>query len=154
MLFLSHRQYNNGHIRYLKNKIRYLINTGKKWGGRKFGKFIDYLKRNNYIKTKALENKQGIILAQKGLLKAFNVGLKTDKKKREDGKWIMLIFDIPEKYKKSRRLLRSILKTLGYKIFQQSVWITPYDVSEKTEKLLQFYSLDKFVRIFLIEEIN
>ena len=65
----------------------------------------------------------------------------------------MLIFDIPTKHKKARILLRSILYNLGYKLFQKSVWITPYDVSEKTEKLLQLHSLDGYVKIFLIEEI-
>ena len=75
------------------------------------------------------------------------------KNKRKDGKWIMLTFDIPEKHTKARSLLRSVLYNLGYKMFQQSIWITPYDVSEKTEKLLQLYSLDQYVRIFLIEEL-
>ena len=75
-------------------------------------------------------------------------------KKRKDGKWIMLMFDVPEKSRRSRRLLRSILHNLGYKIFQKSVWISPYDVSKKTEKLLQLYSLDKYVKIFLIEKVN
>jgi len=65
----------------------------------------------------------------------------------------MVIFDIPQKLNKSRNFLRSILKNLGYKMFQQSVWITPYDVSEKTEKLLQEYSIDQYVKIFIIEEL-
>ena len=75
------------------------------------------------------------------------------KTKRKDGKWTMVIFDVPEKWRKSRDLLRSILNNLGYKMFQQSVWITPYDVLKKTEELLQIYSLDNFVKIFLIENI-
>ena len=65
----------------------------------------------------------------------------------------MLIFDMPARNRKARNLLRSILQNLGYKMFQQSVWITPYDVSEKTESYLQMYSLDRYVKIFLIEEI-
>ena len=73
--------------------------------------------------------------------------------KRKDGKWIMIIFDIPQNHKKDRELLRSILINSGFKMFQQSVWITPYDVSEKIEKLLQMHSLDKYVKIFIIEEI-
>ena len=73
--------------------------------------------------------------------------------KREDGKWIMIIFDIPQNHKKSRNLLRSILKNLGYEMFQHSVWITPYDVAEKTEELLQWYSFEKYVRMFLIEKM-
>ena len=93
-------------------------------------------------------------LTKEGLNKALKASfIMEDKKKRSDGKWTMLIFDVPEEYKKSRDLLRSILHNLGYKIFQKSVWITPYDVSGKTEKLLQMYNLDEFVKIFLIEEM-
>ncbi|OGZ67058.1 MAG: hypothetical protein A3C58_01505 [Candidatus Staskawiczbacteria bacterium RIFCSPHIGHO2_02_FULL_34_10] len=119
-----------------------------------FSKLIYYLKRKNYIKIKNLEGKNAIILTKEGLGKALKTSFIAEgKKKRKDGKWTMLIFDVPEKYRKSRNLLRSILYNLGYKIFQQSVWVTPYDVSEKTEKLLQMHNLDEFVKIFLIEEI-
>ena len=126
----------------------------KEIGKAKFNQLIYHLKRSNYIKTRNLKENKAIILTKKGIYKVLNVSFKIERKpKRKDGKWIMLIFDIPERYSKSRSLLRSILYNLGYTMFQQSVWITPYDVSEKTEKLLQFYSLDRFVRIFLIEKL-
>ena len=121
----------------------------------KFKKLIYYLKTRNYIKVKNIEGKQAIILTKEGLSKALKASFIIEsKQRRKDGKWTMLIFDVPEKYRKSRDLLRSILLNLGYKIFQKSVWITPYDVSDKTEKLLQMYNLDEFVKIFLIEEIE
>lgn len=120
----------------------------------KFRKLIHHLKTHNYIRVKNLENKKAIVLTDKGLSKALKASfIMEGKEKRKDGKWIMLMFDVPEKWRKSRNLLRSILHNLGYKMFQQSVWVTPYDVSEKTEKLLQMYNLDEFVKIFLIEEI-
>ncbi len=122
----------------------------------KFSKLIYYLKRNNYIKVKNLEGKQAIVITKRGLEKALGSYFKKrDSKfeKRKDGKWIMIIFDIPQKYNKARKLLRSILENLEYKLFQHSVWISPYDVSNKTEELLQWYSLDKYVKIFLIEKL-
>ena len=101
-----------------------------------------------------MNNVRGVVLTKEGLGKILKASFKIEKKnKRKDGKWVMLIFDIPQKYKKSRELLRGVLHNLGYKLLQQSVWVTPYDVSEKTEKLLQFYSLDNFVKLFLIEEM-
>ena len=125
----------------------------KEKGSKEFSKFIYYLKINNYIKIKNLEGKKTIILTKKGISKAFKASFKIEKRiKRKDGKWIMIIFDIPQKHRKSRILLKSILKNLDYKMFQQSVWITPYDVSSKTEQLLQMYSLDEYVKIFLVEE--
>jgi hypothetical protein len=121
---------------------------------RKFSNFIYYLKRKGYIRVKNLEGKDAIILTKNGIEKAISASFKLgEAKKRKDGKWIMLIFDMPANNRKRRDLLRSILRNLGYKLFQQSVWITPYDVSEKTEKLLQTHSLDKYVKIFLIEKM-
>lgn len=132
--------------KYLRDKNR-----------QKFSQMIYHLKQNNYIKVKNLRGNHALILTKKGIDKALQAKFKLDnnnKQKRKDGKWVMLIFDVPEKYRKSRDLLRSILHNLGYKMFQQSVWVTPYNVSEKTEELLQTYSLEDFVRIFLIEKIN
>lgn len=121
-----------------------------------FYKLVYYLKKNNFIKVKNLQGRNAVLLTKKGTDKALKASFKIDKsklRKRKDGKWIMVIFDIPQNRKRDRALLRSVLKNLGYKLFQQSVWINPYDVSEKTERSLQFYCLDKYVRIFLINEI-
>jgi hypothetical protein len=54
------------------------------------------------------------------------------KKKRTtwDGKWRMVIFDIPEKKRKTRDLIRFHLKRLGFLQIQGSVWIYPYPCEE------------------------
>ncbi len=120
----------------------------------KFNNLIYYLKTKGYIKVKSLENKKAIMITKEGLGKLLKASFQSEViNKRKDGKWVMLIFDIPQKYGKSRDLLRGVLSNLGYKMFQQSVWVNPCDVSDKTEKLLQFYSLEKFVKIFLVEEL-
>lgn len=126
----------------------------KEKGSREFNKLIYYLKRKGYIRVENLKNKKGILLTKNGINKALKASFKIEEgKKRRDGKWTMITFDIPQKYKKQRELLRSILLNSGFKIFQQSVWVSPYDNLEKIEKLLQMHGLDKFVKIFLIEEI-
>ncbi len=125
----------------------------KENGAKKFSKLIYYLKSNRYIRAKNLENKQAIILTKEGISKALRASFKLEKSRRKDGKWVMLIFDIPQKYKKSRELLRSILINSGFKILQQSVWVCPYDILDRVEKVLQVHSLDRYVKIFLIEKI-
>lgn len=125
----------------------------KERGKRNFSKLIYYLKSHGYIKISNLEAGKAVILTKGGIDKALKTSFKLDKIKRKDDKWVMLIFDVPEKQRKSRALLRSILYNLGYKIFQKSVWISPYDVSSKTEKLLQLHNLENYAKIFLIEEI-
>ena len=126
----------------------------KKYKREKFSKLISYLNKKGYIKIKNLKSSKSVILTKEGISKALKASFNIEsKKKRKDGKWIMVIFDVPEKNRKSRNLLRSILFNLGYKMFQQSAWISPYDVYSKTEKLLALYSLDQYVKMFLIEEI-
>jgi CRISPR-associated endonuclease Cas2 len=124
-------------------------------GRKKFSQLIYKAKIRGLIKIKNLEGKKAMMLTKKGMGKALRASFAMQgKKKRSDGKWLMVIFDIPQDHAKARSLLRSVLQNLGYKMFQQSVWVTPYDVSEKTEKLLQFYSLEGYVKIFLIEELD
>lgn len=128
----------------------------KEKNNKRFNNLVYYLKKNNYIKSKKLESKEAIVLTSRGIDKIKKAYLKESRKeieKRKDRKWIMIVFDIPQNQRRKRNLLRSVLQNLGYKIFQQSVWVTPYNVLEKTEKLLQFYSLEDYTRIFLIERI-
>ena len=122
-----------------------------------FNRLIYHLKKNNWIKVENLKSNKTLIMTKEGIDKAVKASFKIDnqrRNKRKDGKWIMVIFDIPKKDNRKRGILRSVLQNLGYKMFQKSVWITPYDVFEKTEKSLQFYLLDKYIRIFLIEEVK
>ena len=76
-----------------------------------------------------------------------------NKKKRSDKKWQMMIFDIPEKKRFLRNILRENLTLLGYEMLQQSVWVSPFDVFKETEDLVSRYELDHYIRLFLIEEI-
>ena len=133
----------------IKRKMRYQKER------KKFARFITYLKGRGYIKTKIGKNRKGVLLTPRGMEKILQITIKrTDKKKRRDGKWQMIIFDIPEKYRKTRNRLRRALKELGYQKLQQSVWVCPYDVQKATERLIRFYSAEPWTRLFLIEEIE
>ena len=121
---------------------------------KQFNWLLRYLKQHNYIKAENVLGKEAIMLTKKGVDKALMASFVADERsKRKDGKWIMIIFDIPHRHPKARALLRSVLKNTGYKMFQQSVWVSPYDVSEKTETLLQHFNLDQYVKVFLIESL-
>ena len=122
---------------------------------KQFAQFINYLKSRGYIKIKNLEGKTGILLTKKGEEKALKSRFKfAEKKKRKDGKWIMVIFDIPEKKKSTRNSFRKTLQWLGYQKLQKSIWICPYDVLRETEKIIKFYQIEPYVKIFLISEVE
>ena len=49
---------------------------------------------------------------------------------RWDGKWRVVMFDVPEKRKKVRDALRMLLRSAGFVHFQDSAWIQPYPCDE------------------------
>jgi hypothetical protein len=122
---------------------------------RSFTQFIGYLQKQGYIKTKSLEGIRGVMLTPKGTDRILQVKRKlTVKRKRKDGKWIMIIFDIPEMQRKVRDLLRDALLDMGYQKLQHSVWVCPYDVYDTTEETIRGYQIIPHVKLFLIEEIT
>jgi len=134
------------------HKFRYKYR--KKQQRKNFSQLIYYLKRKGYIKIKNLEQKKAVLITKKGADKVLKIKFKTKEKKiRKDRKWQMIVFDIPEKKRYLRGILRENLNLLGYKMLQQSVWICPYDVLKETESVLVKYSLDLYTKLFLIEEI-
>ena len=126
----------------------------RKRARRSFGQLIYYLKKKGYIKIKNLEGKRGVLLTKRGAEKVLKTKFKIEKKrKRKDKKWLMVIFDIPEKKRGLRNLFRKYLQILGFKMLQQSAWVCPLDVLKDIESLIRRYALDPYVKIFLIEEI-
>ncbi|MEX0888117.1 MAG: hypothetical protein WDZ67_01960, partial [Patescibacteria group bacterium] len=53
-----------------------------------------------------------------------------EKKRKWDGKIYLITYDISEKEKISRDMLRDLLHRLGCGMLQKSVWLTPYDPRE------------------------
>lgn len=65
--------------------------------------------------------------------------------KKWDKNWHLVIFDIPEKLRGKRNILREKLKKLGFGQLQQSVWISPINYLPVLEKLVFDYQLDPYV---------
>lgn len=58
-------------------------------------------------------------------------------RKRWDGVWRLVVFDIPEKRKTSRDMLRMKLKSLGFGMWQKSVYVTPHDIMREMNEYLR-----------------
>jgi len=71
---------------------------------------------------------------------AYDLGQKyLTKPKKWDGKWRLLIFDIPEKRKFIREKIRSFLRSVGFVRLQDSVWVYPYPCKDVLELLRTRY---------------
>lgn len=73
---------------------------------------------------------------------------------KKDGAWKLVIFDIPEKYKYVRTVLRAKLKQLHFRKWQNSIWASPYALDEEIEKELTDLGKQFFVRLIKTTQIN
>ena len=75
-------------------------------------------------------------------------------KPKWDGKWRMILFDIPEKKKAHREYLRSVIKSLGFKEFQRSVWAYPYRIPGFLTELLADEDILPYTRFITTTSID
>jgi len=75
-------------------------------------------------------------------------------RKRWDGRWRMIIFDIPEKRSNIRKRLRSMMQELGFLRLQDSVWVFPYDCEEVVALVKAELQVGKDVLYVIAEQIE
>ena len=93
------------------------------------------------IASRARLLKQGLLTYADGFLRLTPKGEQTlgmltlrdhrlKKPKRWDGKWRVLIFDVPEERRTLRDKIRRTLVAIGFVRLQDSVWLYPYDCED------------------------
>ncbi|KKS96406.1 MAG: Transcriptional regulator, PaaX family [Candidatus Giovannonibacteria bacterium GW2011_GWA1_43_15] len=98
-----------------------------------------------------------IILTEQGIKKALRYNIDTisiKEPKKWDGKWRLVIFDIPEKMKKAREALRDKLRKLGFYQLQKSVFVFPFVCHDEINFIVEFFELRPHVRIMTVLDIT
>lgn len=121
---------------------------------RRFYKRLRDLERQGYVKRPEKKNQSFFHLTPKGRLAALKYLHLEKVRSKWDGRWRILIFDIPEILRKSRGYLRHRLKYLGFEPLQESVYISPYPVNKDVEIFLKEYNLRKYTRYLTVSEID
>ena len=113
--------------------FRVVQEIGKEWKKierNSLNRAIRSLYESKLVSTK--DNHDGtltLVLSKEGKHLALtydieNIELKTPA--QWDGKWRIVMFDVPEKFKRTRDALRTHLKNMGFYEFQKSVFVHPY----------------------------
>lgn len=108
------------------------------------------LKNKGLVSTTSLGNYS---LTNLGSQFIQEIKKKTDQA-RWDGKWRMVLFDIPETKRRHRLWLNACLARSGYKQIQKSVLIGKFPVDEELLSDLIEKDLYRYVRIITIGEID
>lgn len=125
----------------------------------KFYTLLNYLKRNGFVSKKKTSKNAEWVITPKGKEKLISPNikesleikpLKLGKTQKDDLK--VIVFDIPETYRKIRNWLRISLINFGFRKLQKSVWIGDNLLPEDFFNALKRLKILKFVHIFSIKD--
>jgi len=118
-----------------------------------FSKLLAY----EYIKIEKRDGKSYTRLTPKGEHFAARMGegrLVPKKPKHWDKKWRLLVFDIPEKRRRTRTLVRQTLLNLGFYRLQDSVWVYPYDCEDLIILLKADFKIGKDLLYVIADKVE
>jgi len=131
--------------------------TSKRFSKNQIRNSINYLQRQKLIEYIVDKDFKTIVkITKKGetKLRAFSVDLmEIEKPKKWDGKWRLVMFDIPMRFTKGREALRYHLKKLGFFQFQKSAWIYPYPCEDEIIFIADFFGVGKCVEVLVVDSI-
>jgi hypothetical protein len=115
---------------------------------------IYYLKKRKLIKTQTINNKTILVLTEKGKKRKLEYDLENIRILKQgvwDGKWRLLMFDIPESEKLAREALREKLKKLGFAKFQKSVWLHPFPCENEIDFISEYFSIGQYLNLLVVQ---
>lgn len=115
-----------------------------------FREKIYYLKKYGYIES-VFENRQKIFkITKKGnnhLVESEKEDFRPKIPNHWDGRWRVVVFDIPEKKKEVRNYFRRKIVEFGFIQAQKSVYVFPFECEQEVLRLVQKLGVEKNVTI-------
>jgi len=87
---------------------------------------------------------------QARFLDLYGRSIRIRKPKKWDGKWRVVVFDIPEDSRTFRNILRQHLYELEFHQLQKSVFVSPYPYEKPLLELVTLYGAEAHVRIMTV----
>lgn len=152
LLFLDENGMVLHEILYHPSRMAYhYLETRDKIGRQAFYNAIRRMKHEGFIKEQQYKKQKRFIITEKGKLKISGLNHTI---KKWDGKWRIVIFDIPERKRDLRDFFRGKLRELGFRFLQESVWICPYNIADKVEDLIALCGVEKYIHYLVVEELD
>lgn len=118
---------------------------------------IKYLEQKNRIVLEEVGGKSYVQLTSGGRI-SLNEDkiweLRVDRPRSWDKKWRLVMFDFPARYEKARHAFRIKLEDLGFRLYQRSVFIYPYECHEEVHTVAHWFGVDEHIRYIVATEIH
>jgi len=77
-----------------------------------------------------------------------------NQRRKWDGRWRMIVFDVPERRRRIRNRLRAVMLDIGFVRLQDSVWVYPYDCEDFMALLKAELKIGKDVLYAIVDTIE
>ncbi|MFA5925406.1 MAG: hypothetical protein WC831_00565 [Parcubacteria group bacterium] len=144
---------------YYKN-IRLIKREWRKINQQTFARSIRRLSDEKLLEEKRLpDGSFKLVLTKNGkreakILSLLGSSINFKKPKRWDGKWRLVLFDIPENNRLFRDILREHLRNLKFLKLQHSVFVSPHPFEKPISDLVEIYSARSYVRVVTAIKID
>lgn len=121
-------------------------------------RIVDPLYKSKLVSKKV--HKDGsisMILTERGKRHALQFHLDTltiPVPKKWNGKWHVVMYDVPEEKRWLRIKLYTSLRMLGFVELQHSVFVHPYECTDQIEFLIEAHDAREYVRRLIADEID
>lgn len=141
----------------IMGKSRYFKKSTHEQKQKKITKSFYYLKSAGYIDWKQEGKGLALMLTKKGREKLNVLNFQTmqiEHKTRWDGRWWVVLADVPQESRRQEDLLRTKLKEMGFNPFQRSVWIYPHNPRTEVGIVSKFYQIERFVTTMRVDTLE
>lgn len=107
--------------------------------------------------TAALEKgwiNKNLEITSRGQKRLESVLPKYEKKSKWNGKWYITAYDIPEKKKWLRDILRENLERLKFALLHKSLYVSPYNFLGDVEEIVKKYNLSPYVLLAVSNKLG
>ncbi|MEK7127907.1 MAG: hypothetical protein AAB838_04275, partial [Patescibacteria group bacterium] len=119
---------------------------------------LERLKNRKMVQIKQVDGETLVEITEEGRKQAlkykFDQMAVAKPKNGWDGKWRVVIFDVPDKIKYTRDKFRQKLLDLGFKQLNESVFIHPYPCFDEVEFVRQVFAIGAEVTFLLVDKIE
>lgn len=123
----------------------------REWNRRRVQAALKRLAERRYVRFEEQGKNTYIVITEFGKRRLRQFDFETlalpERPRRWDGKWRMVVFDIPEKRKRARMALSAKLVHVGMLALQRSVYVYPHPCEDEVDFLCQFLDVDRHTHV-------
>src|SRR3989338_10639811 len=124
----------------------------------KISRVIKQLAKRNILSVYRIGDDITVEVKDKNNVEIIKYSLKhlLDLKKNQvwNGKWFLLIFDIPEEERIKRTLLRNLIREIGFYQYQQSVYVFPYECEDEVSLLKKIVEGEEYIKYIIADRLE